>query len=149
QKFYPWGEPFPPYTGGGLSGAGWGITLDPAGLIWVGNFGFQDPPCALLPQAASNNSVSLFRPDGTAVSGDAGYTDGNISWPQGTVSDAQGNIWIANCGNDSVTEFPRGDHTKAVNIPLGATPASGDPQMKPFGISIDGDGNVWIADTRS
>ena len=32
-KFYPWGEPFPgaPYLGGGLSGAGYGITLDPSG----------------------------------------------------------------------------------------------------------------------
>src|SRR4051812_17449024 len=31
-KFYPWGKPFPgtPYFGGGLSGAGYGITLDPA-----------------------------------------------------------------------------------------------------------------------
>lgn len=151
QKFYPWGEPFPhtPYTGGGLSGAGWGITFDPAGRIWVGNFGFQDPPCALLPQAAPNDSVSLFQPDGHAVSGDAGYTDGNVSWPQGTVSDTKGNIWIANCGNDSLTEFPAGDHRRAVNIPLGPAPAAGDPQMKPFGISIDARGNLWVTDNRS
>jgi hypothetical protein len=151
-KFYPWGESFPgsPYFGGGLSGAGYGITLDPSGRVWVGNFGFQDPPCVLDPlQAAAHDSVSVFRPDGIPLSGPRGFTDGDISWPQGTVSDRQGNIWIANCGNDSVTRIPAGDHARAVNIPLGPTPAKDDPQMKPFGVAVDIDGNVWVTDNRS
>jgi len=149
-KFYPWGEPFPgtPYFGGGLSGAGYGITLDPDGRVWVGNFGFQDPPCALGPQAARNDSVSAFQPDGTPISGIGGYTNGTISWPQGTVSDRRGTIWIANCGNDSVTKIPGGDPDRAFNIPLGPVPAAGDPQMKPFGAVVDLDGNVWIANNR-
>src|SRR4029434_6066008 len=29
------------------------------------------------------------------------------------------------------------------------TPASGDPQMKPFGAAIDLDGNLWVANNRS
>ena len=150
-KFYPWGESFSgsPYFGGGLSGAGYGITLDPSGKVWVGNFGFQDPPCALLKRAARHNSVSVFRPNGTPISGIRGYTNGDISWPQGTVSDRRGNIWVANCGNDSVTVIPRGDPNQAFNIPLGPTPAPGKPQMKPFGVAIDLDGNVWVADNRS
>ncbi|MGE3599044.1 MAG: NHL repeat-containing protein, partial [Dehalococcoidia bacterium] len=149
-KFYPWGEPVPgtPFFGGGLSGAGYGITLDPEDNVWVGNFGFQDPPCALGPQAARNDSFSVFRPDGTPISGVEGYTNGAISWPQGTVSDRQGNIWIANCGNDSVTKIPGGDPDRAFNIPLGPVPAEGDPQMKPFGAVVDLDGNVWIANNR-
>ena len=46
-KFYPWGENFPgsPYFGGGLSGAGFGISIAPNGLIWVGNFGFAGTGC--------------------------------------------------------------------------------------------------------
>jgi len=151
-KFYPWGESFPdsPYFGGGLSGAGYGITLDPSGQVWVGNFGFQDPPCALDPlKAARHDSVSVFRPDGIPLSGPLGYTTGNISWPQGTVSDRQGNVWIANCGNDSITKIPGGDPDHAVNIPLGPIPGAHDPQMKPFGIVVDADGNVWVADNRS
>jgi hypothetical protein len=152
-KFYPWGERFPdsPYFGGGLSGVGYGITLDPDGNVWVSNFGFQDPPCALLPdRAALHNSVSAFRPDGSPISyDDIGFTEGNILWPQGTVSDRRGNIWVANCGNDSVTKIPKGDHNQAFNVPLGPPPAAGDPQMKPFGVAIDLDGNVWVADNRS
>lgn len=149
-KFYPWGEPFPgtPYLGGGLSGAVYGITLDPAGRVWVGNFGFQDPPCARLPVAATSDSVSLFDPDGTAVSGPGGYTNGGISWPQGTVSDRDGNIWIANCGNDSVTMLPGGDPDRAVNIPLGPAPEENRPELKPFGAAVDADGNVWIVNNR-
>ncbi len=133
-KFYPWGKNFngSPYFGGGLSGAGWGIAFDPNGNLWVGNFGFQDPPCAFLPQAATNDSVSLFRPDGTAISPSGGFTRGSISWPQGAVSDRQGNIWVANCGNDSVTKIPGGNPYSAFHIPLGATPAPGQPQIKPF-----------------
>jgi len=151
-KFYPWGQPVPgtPYTGGGLSGVGFGITLDPDGNVWAGNFGFQDPPCALLPAvAAPHNSVSAFDAHGHPISGDEGFTDGNISWPQATVSDRHGNIWLANCGNDSVTKIPHGDHTKAVSIPLGPTPPAHDPQMKPFGAAIDLEGNVWVTDNRS
>jgi DNA-binding beta-propeller fold protein YncE len=121
-----------------LSGAGYGITLDPDGHVWVSNFGFQDPPCALLPKrAAHHNSVSAFQPEGTAISPREGYTQGNISWPQGTVSDRKGNIWVANCGNDSVTVIPGGDPNRAFNVALGPTPASGYPQMKPFGAAID------------
>lgn len=151
MKFYPWGKNYPgsPYFGGGLSGAGYGISLDPYGRVWVGNFGFQDPPCALLSQAATNNSVSVFHPDGSPISRSKGYTKGNISWPQGTVSDRHGNIWIANCGNDSVTELMGGNPHRAINIKLGPVPPANNPQMKPFGVSIDRRGNVWVNGNRS
>src|SRR5262249_13916017 len=91
-KFHPWGEPVPetPFIGGGLSGAGWGITLDPTGNVWVGNFGFEDPECRTSPVAAKHDSVSLFDPDGVPITGPRGYTQGNISWPMGTVSDHDG-----------------------------------------------------------
>lgn len=150
-KFYPWGEVFPgaPYFGGGLSGAGYGMTFDPDGNVWTGNFGFQDPPCEKLPQAAPHNTLSVFRPDGKPISPSEGFTQGDISWPQGVVSDRDGNIWVASCGNDSVTMIPHGDTSQAVNIALGTKPAPGDPQMKPFGVSIDLDGNAWITDNRS
>src|SRR5262245_33298667 len=115
-KFYPWGENFPgsPYFGGGLSGAGWGITLTPNGLVWVGNFGFTTPNCPPPPA----NSVSVFRPNGKPLSPDTGFTAGPIDYPQGTMSDPEGNIWIANCAADSVTVYPKGRPGKAFEIPI-------------------------------
>jgi hypothetical protein len=150
-KFYPWGENFlnSPYFGGGLSGAGYGITLDPSDRVWVGNFGFEDPPCQFLPQAAPHNSVSAFKADGSPISGPSGFTNGKIFWPQATVSDRDGNIWIANCGNDSVTKIPRGNHVQAFNVPLASKPSSSEPQIRPFGLSIDLYGNAWTANNRS
>ena len=144
-KLYPWGENYPgsPYFGGGLSGAGFGITLDPRGLVWVGNFGFQAPICANTKLAATNNSVSVFHPDGTPISPRQGFTQGEISWPQGTVSDPAGNIWVGNCGNDSVTRIPDGNVFDATNTQL--APAPNGKRVKPFGVTVDPDGRVWVA----
>ena len=142
-KFYPWGEKFPgsPYFGGGLSGSGWGISIAPNGLIWVGNFGFAGTGCQVPPA----NSVSLFQPDGTALSPAVGLTAGPISWPQATVADRPGNIWIANCATDSVTLYPHGRPSQAFEIPI---PPS-EVKMKPFGIAIDHQGNAWATGSRN
>ena len=78
-RFKPNGEYFlgSPYRGGGVSGAGFGITFDPDGNLWLGNFGFAGTGCTDLPP---HNSVSKFSPDGTALSPDTGFTEGSISW---------------------------------------------------------------------
>ena len=164
-KFYPWGARYPgsPYFGGGLSGAGFGITLDPQGRVWVGNFGFESPACdrpELVPPdparkiPATHDSVSLFRPNGSPKSPAAGFTQGGIWWPQATVSDRDGNIWTANCGNDTVTFIPKGVPARARNIPLpggvGAAgklrpdASDGPPVIKPFGLAIDPSGRAWV-----
>ncbi len=169
-KFYPSGEPFPgtPYFGGGLSGAGFGITLDPRGKVWVGNYGFESPLCAdgtvtadpanKIP--ATHDSVSLFGPNGTPIPDSNGITNGHIWWPQGMGSDSRGNIWIGNCGNDTVTLIPRGRALKARNFaipgglvygggpyqppPVGATTDDGRPLIKPFGLAVDPKGRAWV-----
>lgn len=150
-KLTPWGENAPnsPFLGGGLSGQGFGVAFDPSNRLWIGNFGFQDPPCEFTPQAATKNSVSAFTRDGTALSGPQGYTQGNISWPQGIVSDRQGNVWIASCGNDSVTLYPQGDPAQARNIALGPPPPAGQPALKPFGTVVDAQGNLWVTANKA
>ena len=146
-RFTPDGRFFPgsPYFGGGINGAGYGITSDPHANIWAGNFGFQAPACVGTPAEAPHNSVSKFAPDGEAKSPDVtGFTEGHISWPQGTVADRQGNIWIANCGNDTVTLYPRGRQQEARNIdlsPLGL--------IRPFDIAIDNRNRVWVTGNGS
>ncbi len=149
-KFYPWGANFPgsPYFGGGLSGAGFGITIAPDGRIWVGNFGFAgekgpDSKAMVRCAAPPSNSVSVFNPDGTPTPSSP-LTAGLISWPQATVADPAGNIWIANCGSHSVTVYPKGDPHEAHRIPV--PPKDLD---KPFGIAIDHEGNAWVTGNSS
>jgi hypothetical protein len=152
-KFTPSGQyaPGSPFTGGGLSGAGFGITLDPFGDVWVANFGFAAPPpdCPETDQPP-HNSVSQFHPDGTPVSpaatspnGDGGgWTQGGISFPQGTVSEPSGSIWIANCGANSVTVYPGGNPGLAHEIKdIGV--------VKPFAIAIGDDGDTFVTGSES
>ncbi len=136
-KFTPTGSSAPgsPYPGGGLNGAGFGITLDPRGNLWVGNFGFAAKAC---PDQPPHNSVSEFAPNGRALSpSPSGFTQGRLSWPQGTVSDRQGNIWIANCGNDSVTRYTAGNPNAWRNFRhLGID--------KPFDIAMNRRGQLFV-----
>jgi hypothetical protein len=140
-KFYPWGESFPgsPYFGGGLSGAGFGITIAPDRRIWVGNFGFAGLGCPTPPA----DSVSVFKPDGTPLA-PSPFTAGPISWPQATVADRRGNVWIANCAAASVALYPKGRPHRAFEIPV-----PGAELVKPFGLAIDHGGNAWVAGTIS
>lgn len=136
MRFTPDGRYFPgsPYSGGGLSGAGFGIGFDPDGKLWVGNYGFSAKGCDIQPP---HNSVSRIQPSGKPISPDTGYTAGNISWPQGTVSDTAGNIWIANCGNDTVTYYPKGDPGRAKNL-------SGLGLTEPFGVATGTKGRAFV-----
>ena len=75
-------------------------------------------------------------------------------------SDKKGNIWVANCGNDTVTLIPSGKPRQARNIALpgGLVHGGGpyDPQqlqdrfgtprplIKPFGLAIDPKGRAWV-----
>ncbi len=170
-----------PYAGGGLNGAGFGITMDPRGRVWVGNFGFSSPGCPFIPP---RNSVSLFNSRGRALSPIQGFTQGAISAPQATLSDRKGTIWVANCGDGSVTRIPRGNPAAAQNIsglglvepfdvafnrkgqafvtgmvnstvamlnkdgtPTPISPISGAGLKHPMGIKPDSRGNIWVANS--
>jgi hypothetical protein len=130
----PGGNDLPgaPFCGGGISGAGYGIGIDTRGFVWVGNFGFGQP-------GSFGDDISAFDPDvGIFLSPDRGITLGNISGPQGTVSDQEGNIWIANLGNSTVTKYPNGNPRRAVNF-------SGRGFDRPFDIAIDRHRNAWVS----
>jgi sugar lactone lactonase YvrE len=130
---YAPGRPMQTFYGGGLNGAGFGIGIDPHQRVWVGNFGFTGSLC---PDKPTSNSVSEFHPNGRPISGDDGWTDGRLSWPQGTKSDVDGNMWIASCGNDSLVTYANGNHNRATVTGRGISRA--------FDVAQNTDGNIFV-----
>lgn len=127
------------FTGGGLNGSGFGISIDTRAHVWASNFGFTGSECAGPPP--TSNSVSEFTADGEAISGPLGYLDGPISWPQGIVSDVDGDVWTASCGTDSAVIYPDGDHTRAFTAH-----AEGHPVVirRAFDVAQSTSGTVWV-----
>jgi sugar lactone lactonase YvrE len=63
--------------------------------------------------------------------------------PEGIAVDHAGDAFVADIGNNSVTEFPAGGGA-AVAVSIGALQP---PLSAPAGVSVDGAGDVFIADT--
>lgn len=137
----PTGRPIlgSPITGGGIAGLWWGIAIDRRDRVWMGNFTDHDPLGPFEPGFVGGKSVSMVGPDGRPRSPSTGFEQGPISAAQGIAVDPRGNVWIANHGNDTVTEYPHGDPRKARVV-------SGGGIAKPFGVASDGRGNVWVTD---
>lgn len=181
-EFAPNGELVGTYSGGGLSGSGFGIDFDAEGRLWLSNYGFAAPePGCPADQQPLHNSMTLFD-DGEFLSPDTGFTQGDLSWPQGIEVARNGDVWIANCGNDTVAVYPDGDPEQARNLgTLGleqpftvvdngrlmfvsamvnsavavvdhdGTPIDGSPLTgafdRPMGLGVDAVGNVWVANS--
>ena len=131
------GTPLSPVTGGGLLGGGFGVTIDPQGSVWVSNFGWGHRHCTTcFPTPDGNGSVSEFTASGVPISPDSGYQGGPVR-VQGMAADAQGNIWIASYGTDSVYVFLGGDPNQSILYQQ----YSGS---QPFGLVLAADGTAWI-----
>jgi streptogramin lyase len=132
------GTPRSPLTGGGLLGGGFGVTIDPQGSAWFGNFGWGDCD-SCNPSLNGNGSISRFTLSGAAMSQPNGYQGGPLR-AQGLGSDADGNIWISSFANDSVYVFRRGNPHQSV----GVHPYDG---AAPFDVAIASDGSAWVSNT--
>jgi hypothetical protein len=136
SELTPLGDDAPgaPFTGGGIEGVGFGVTVDKQGNIWIGNFGFAGKGCTIPPQ---DQSAGQFTALGVPLSPSTGYTQGPIDRPQGTVTNLTNDIWFANFGNDTVTVYHDADPKKsAVYTHIGLT--------HPFGEAIDAQNRVWV-----
>lgn len=125
------GTPASPISGGGVLGQGFGITRDPSGNIWAGNFGWGG--------VNPNGSVSKFSSTGKALSPPRGFVS-TLNRVQGTASDQDGNIWMASYFGNSVQVFPKGN-------PFTTYPAFIDDNTSPFHIMIDDEGAGWVSYT--
>ena len=70
------------------------------------------------------------------------YTGGGLSTPKGLAVDFSGNVWIANSGNNSVTELS--NTGAALSGPTGFTAGA---MNAPVAVAIDLSNNVWVANS--
>ena len=134
------GTPRSPLTGGGILGAGYGVTIDNHS-VWFGNFGWggDSPQCtpSPLPSADGNGSVSRFTRTGMPVSPPDAYQGGPVR-VQGMAADAERNIWISSFGPNRVYVFKHGNPNQSVYFDQ-------QPGGGPFDIAIAADGSAWVS----
>jgi len=128
------GTPISPVAGGGILGVGFGVTIDPTGSVWVGNFGWGG-----VNPSSKHGSVSQFSASGRPISGPRGYQGGPFR-AQGMAADAAGNIWITSFGNDSVYVFLGGDPNSTAKF----QEYNGS---QPFDVAIAPDGSAWVTNS--
>jgi hypothetical protein len=130
-KLAPNGLPLSPMTsgfsGGGLMGPGFGLTLDAQDNVWVSSF--------------TGAGISKFDNSGKPLSPPQGYTfNGQLGKMQGIIAAPNGDIWALDATKMQVVRFPKGDTAKGELLMQNP---NGDPLrnpyklMAPFHLAID------------
>jgi hypothetical protein len=112
-------------TWGAVGSTPYGMAIDPAGNVWVGNEG--------------SNSVTEL-PAGN-LSSPSTYTV--ASSPYGVAVDHSGNVWSADGGASEVTELVLSSGSYSAQSFPGAGLNS------PRYLAVDGAGNIWVANSGS
>ncbi len=135
------------------TGLGAGLTLDPGTISSVGG-GFTTPMSVAVDAAgntyfadAGANAVLEFAPGSTT----AVKLGTGLKKPAGVAVDGAGDVIIADTGNNQIVEVPivSGVPTNAdqVTIVSSSTVIAGTKLSGPTGVTVDGQGNLYIADT--
>ncbi|ASU35653.1 T9SS type B sorting domain-containing protein [Mucilaginibacter xinganensis] len=121
------------------------VAVDAAGNVYVADF--------------NNNLIRKVSPTGLSVtfagSGSPGFSDGagagaEFNGPGGIVIDAAGNLYVADSKNNRIRKItPGGLVTTVAGKFVGSADGNGTSASfnNPTGITIDGGGNLYVADT--
>jgi len=138
SKFAPNGKPLSPaitgFTGGGLFGPGFGLTLDAQDRSWVTSF--------------QGDTISVFDNTGKPLSPPDGYNfRGQLGSMQGIIATPGGDIWALDMTKAQVVHFPKGDPTKGEVLCQNKSANPLDNPCKllaPFALAIDQQDRIWI-----
>jgi streptogramin lyase len=122
-----------------------GLTLDTAGNLYI-----TDQGNSVIRKMDKNGMVTTF----AGVGGKQGYVNGPYSAatfyrPFGIASDVAGNIYVADAGNNVIRGIsPAGTVSTfaGIGIPGASNAADSVSFDSPLGVTVDGSGNVYVAD---
>jgi sugar lactone lactonase YvrE len=99
---------------------------------------------ALVLSAAWASSAFGEAPTYRASIGSYGSGNGQFAHPAGVAIDAEGNLWVADQGNDRVQKFNEaGEYVSK----FGSSGSENGQFAGPKAIAIDAEGNIWVADS--
>ncbi|MEM9293239.1 MAG: hypothetical protein AAGD01_16270 [Acidobacteriota bacterium] len=147
--------PFSPVFGGGLLGAGFGITAGPKRQsMYISNFGWGGTEYN--PQ---HGSVSVFGVEGRVLSPPNGYVNG-LNRVQGINLDPSGNLWLCSWGSQdpmppasSTLNFP--STNSSIVIYLDCDPNQvlsyffDNPYHQTFDVDFDDQGYAYVSNSGS
>ncbi len=116
------------FNSGGFPGLLYGIAADNNGFIWVTHF--------------NDNEVSKYSPTGNLVAGFPLPSGGASLDRSIAVTPIDNNVWVGNSAGNDVSRLANNGTIRKV-ISLGGNGVS------PRGVSVDGNGKVWVANFGS
>ena len=139
SKFAPNGKPLSPavtgFTGGGVFGPGFGLTLDAEDHVWATNF--------------QGKSISVFDKTGKPLSPPDGYNfDSQLGSMQGIIATPSGDIWALDTIKSQLVRFPKGDPAKGELLCQSKSSDPFDNPCKlfaPFALAIDQQNRIWVS----
>jgi sugar lactone lactonase YvrE len=120
------------------------VAVDSAGDVYVSDTAND----AIRKITVGRVVTTLAGQPGTAGNTDGNGTDARFWNPEGLTLDSDGNIYVADTGNNTVREItPMGVVT---TLPQLATNTDKNFQLNgPGGVAVDGAGNIFVADTNN
>src|SRR5207237_1018476 len=127
-----------------------GVAADGSGNVYV-----ADTDNSTIRKITSAGVVSTLA--GTA--GSAGSADGTgsaarFNYPQGVAVDGSGNVYVADTDNNTIRKITSAGVVSTLAGTAGSTggvdgTGSAAQFYSPYGVAVDGSGNVYVADTYS